>query len=141
MRTPPIGNLSSSVNLVQSSKLVDPQPSERIKTGEEFYGIASEESIRTKLQELLERPTTLQQKEINNYKNKLVNVQDSLSSDDKQFLNNILVQANKLQTGSDKETTMANIKKEILQYMMANDGVSSWCVSLRKTIEGLDLGT
>lgn len=140
--TPPIParNLSSSINLDRDLKPINDPPGKKDQADTEGDTDIDDTSINTMLDDLLRHPSTLQVNEIKHYQSKLKNVVSMLNGNDKLFLNDILVKV--LRVPSDGYgRSIANIKQEILMYMMANQGVSTWCVPLKKTIEGLKINT
>ncbi|CUM50213.1 unnamed protein product [Debaryomyces tyrocola] len=140
--TPPIParNLSSSINLDRDLKPINNPSGKKDQADTEGDTDIDDTSINTMLDDLLRHPSTLQVNEIKHYQSKLKNVVSMLKGNDKLFLNDILVKV--LRVPSDGYgRSIANIKQEILMYMMANQGVSTWCVPLKKTIEGLKINT
>lgn len=134
----PTMNLTSSINLQNDFK-----PSNMLLANKDNVDTSCEvddTTLNTLLDELLRHPTILQENEIKHYQNKLGNVVSSLNNNDKIFLNDILVKVLKVSSDGDGKS-IANIKQEILTYMMANQGVSSWCAPLKKAVEGLKINT
>lgn len=131
--TPPIPpilnqNLTSSINLVQQGDDLE------TKAPESMYVNLDDATINLELEELLHHPTSLQENEIRHYQNKLSNIVSSLKQDDKIFLNSVLTRVLKDPINGGEKTI---IKEEILAYMMAHQGVSGWCVPLKKIVEGI----
>lgn len=131
--TPPIPpilnqNLTSSINLVQQGHDLETKAPESMDVN------LDDETINLELEELLHHPTSLQEHEIRHYQNKLSNIVNSLKQDDKIFLNNVLTKVLKDPINGGEKTI---IKEEILAYMMAHQGVSGWCVPLKKIVEGI----
>lgn len=140
--TPPIPtkNLSSSINLERDVKSINNSSVTESQADTGSGTDIDDKTINTMLDELLRHPTTLQVNEIKHYQNKLKDVVSSLNDSSKLFLNDILVKVLKVPSDGDGRS-IANIKHEILLYMMANQGVSTWCAPLKKTIEGLKINT
>lgn len=140
--TPPIParNLSSSINLERDLEPINNPPGKKDQADTGGDTVIDDTTINTMLDDLLRHPNTLQVNEIKHYQSKLKDVVSMLNDNDKLFLNDILVKV--LRVPSDGYgRSIANIKQEILVYMMANQGVSTWCVPLKKTIEGLKINT
>lgn len=140
--TPPIPprNLSSSINLERDLKLINNFSGKKDEVDTKGDTDIDDTTINTMLDDLLRHPTTLQVNEIKHYQSKLEDVVSTLNDNDKLFLNDILVKVLKVPSNGDGRS-IANIKQEILMYMMANQGVSTWCAPLKKTIEGLKINT
>lgn len=134
----PTRNLTSSINLQRDLK-----PNNIPLVNKDHFDMdpeVNDTTLNSMLDELLRHPTVLQENEIKHYQNKLGNVVSSLNDNDKIFLNDLLVKVLKASTERDSKS-ITNIKQEILAYMMANQGVSSWCAPLKKTVEGLKIST
>lgn len=136
----PARNVNSSINLGKDLKPINNQSVSNNQANTGCNSDIEDANVSAMLEELLRRPTTLQENEIKHYQSKLANVVSSLKSNDKFFLNDILIKVfNDLSDRDD--TALANIRQKILMYMMANQGVSHWCSPLKKTIEGLKINT
>lgn len=131
----PTRNLTSSINLQRDLK-----PTNIPLDSKDHVDEVDDTTLNTMLDEVLRHPTMLQENEIKYYQNKLGNVVSSLNGNDKIFLGDILVKVLKVSSDRDSKS-IASIKQEILTYMMTNQGVSSWCAPLKKTIEGLKINT
>ena len=140
--TPPIpsGSLNSSINLKRDHEPTDNLSGEKNQVNTGNNAAIDDTTINSMLDDLLRHPTTLQENEIKHYQNKLKGVVSTLNENDKVFLSDILVKVLRVPPNGDGRST-ANIKQEILMYMMANLGVSTWCAPLKKTIECLKINT
>ncbi|WEJ95938.1 hypothetical protein PSN45_003469 [Yamadazyma tenuis] len=93
--------------------------------------IAANVDIAMVVEELTSFPTSIPEKMLGQIKVKLTKASESMSSGSKQFVTEVLEQ---IKTGADS----AILKSSIVEYMMVNDGVSSWCAPLKKLVDSID---
>jgi hypothetical protein len=117
--TPPTPTLPPPQPEAQSQK----QPQTQPQCGPSDVDV---ETVKSKLNDVLSVPSQLPDRELLFYKNKVLSHIDGLSQDHLRFLDQTL---NRVED--------ANIKKDVVQYMIANDGVSGWCSPLKKLLENL----
>lgn len=82
------------------------------------------------VEEFLQMPNSLPDKMLSQIKAKLFNGTGTMKDSHKRFVCEISLEA---KNGSDA----ISLKNKIIEFMMVNDGVSSWCVPLKKFVEGL----
>lgn len=82
------------------------------------------------LSALFQLPTKLSEKELSHYKKKIETSLPNLSANEVDFLNAILAR-----TGLISNQSVLGIEDDILAYIMANSGVSGWCIPIKKIIE------
>ena len=126
----PTSKTSSSVELTSTpptpapvSKQVPTQPETQPQSATSVVDV---ETVKSKLDDVLSVPSQLPERELLFYKNKVLGHIDGLSRDHLQFLYHTL-----------ENVGDANLKKDVVQYMIANDGVSGWCSPLKKLLENL----
>lgn len=120
---PPMArNLLSTPSLLASESQV-------LDSVEPPVGTANVNETPQKIAEVL-KSSNLSEKDESLFTKKLVDAYPSLSESHKEFITQIVDQiVNKQQPSV--------LKGEILNYMMVNSGVSSWCVPLKKLVESL----
>lgn len=82
------------------------------------------DKVELEFESFTQLPTKLSSKELDFYTNKIKKSLESLSLQDLQFLSQTILAGN--ETGT---------RQSIVEYMVLNDGVSSWCSPLKKLIE------
>ncbi|CAH6718915.1 hypothetical protein CLIB1444_01S17326 [[Candida] jaroonii] len=85
---------------------------------------STDKSVGSIINELCSKPTKLSDKMLSNIKTKLENNIDKMEQH-KQFIFHLY----------DSEE---DVKEKIIEFMIINDGVSSWCVPLKKLIESIE---
>lgn len=93
------------------------------------------EEVLPKLERLFSHPSKLLQKEFDHYKEKLTTSVPNFSKDHLEFLDGVLDGVEEFMTNG---LIKNDILKEVVNFMMVNDGVSKWCTPLRKVIEKID---
>lgn len=118
---PVITRSSSSLVNISSTSLSTPSlgPSETESTASE-----SNKSVESIIDELCSKPTKLSDKMLSAIKTKLINNIDNMENH-KNFIFHLY------DNGED-------VKEKIIEFMIVNDGVSSWCVPLKKLIESIE---
>lgn len=86
--------------------------------------LSSIDDVESDFGDLAAKPSKLSQKELEFYINKVRKQLPLLSVDHLSFIHQII-------------SNSANSKDQIVQYMLVNDGVASWCVPLKKLVECL----
>lgn len=81
------------------------------------------------LEELFSQPNSLSPRLYDNIKDKLTNSSSTMELSHKQFLANLLHDI--------KYKEVGELRTQVIEFMMINDGVSSWCIALKKFIENI----
>ncbi|EGV65744.1 hypothetical protein CANTEDRAFT_92070 [Yamadazyma tenuis ATCC 10573] len=118
-------------NISSTSMLVNTSPTLVPETKLYANDIAANVDIAMVVEELTSFPTSIPEKMLGQIKVKLTKASESMSSGSKQFVTEVLEQ---IKTGADS----AILKSSIVEYMMVNDGVSSWCAPLKKLVDSID---
>lgn len=84
------------------------------------------ETVLKEFETFIQSPSKLSFKELDFYTNKIKKQLENLSSNHLQFLYQTII------SKSDNNT-----KLSIIEYMVVNDGVSSWCSPLKKLVENV----
>lgn len=115
--TPPMGPRPGGSKRVPSSAASEPT------------SVISKEAVQAKLDELFSLTSSLPERELTHYKNKL---QDALSRDTiKQQWYSIVVES------IDNYKDTDRVKNKLIQFMLHNDGTTSWGTPLRKLLENV----
>lgn len=92
---------------------------------------ANNVDINIVIQQLLQHPNHVPDKIFKQIQQKILASIDKLDDNHKNFIHGI---NQDIKQGTDKNI----LKNQIVEFMMVNDGVSSWCVPLKKLVENLE---
>lgn len=92
--------------------------------------IQEEIDIEQIINKITSYPTKASDRVFNQIKDKLLKSIDSMKYEHKVFINDI---SNQLQLGV--ETSI--LKAQIIEYMMVNDGITTWCSPFKKLVESI----
>lgn len=101
-----------------------------LKANDVEVDLDSNLDISNTIDELLSFPTSLNDTLLRQIKHKLIGFSTKMNHKDKMFVHSLLIQYN-------SGVPIESLKQQIVEYMMVNDGVSSWCAPLKKLITSL----
>ncbi|RLV92498.1 hypothetical protein JA1_003187 [Spathaspora sp. JA1] len=96
----------------------------------------SPQQVISLLDQTLELPLSLPERELQHYKTKLTQLIPNLTTPHLLFLNEILDQVLKAYK-SDDSTSKGQIKADVVKYMLNQEGVSAWCSPLKKIVSSV----
>lgn len=122
---------SRSISISSQSSMVATSPNTSDQVGNNSVTVESTIDL---LEDVFHIGSTLPEREFNHHKTKLSSQIRTASLLHLRFLHEILHEITEVQNTGDKLSRLDSIKQEVVEYMMANDGVSGWCTSLKKVI-------
>ncbi|KAI5950327.1 hypothetical protein KGF54_005144 [Candida jiufengensis] len=103
-----------------------------ISTTEIRQNDTDKKQVLDKLEKIFTLKINLPERELNHYSLKLQNTISTLNQDHLSFVNKVFDEI----LGHDVNSNQ--LKSEIVEYMMHNDGVSSWCSPLKKVVSSIE---
>ncbi|KAK6454268.1 uncharacterized protein RJT20DRAFT_57470 [Scheffersomyces xylosifermentans] len=105
---------------------------------ESLSKVSPDEAIEL-LEKVLGFSYSLPERELTHYKAKLTTQIQTVSSAHLQYLNSVLEKLLEISqlNGNAKVESLDAAKKDVVQYMMKHDGVSSWCSPLKKIVSSV----
>ncbi|KAI5959786.1 uncharacterized protein KGF55_005018 [Candida pseudojiufengensis] len=91
------------------------------------------EDVLKKLEKIFNLEINLPEKEKSHYETKLKNTVSDMSQRDLGFINNVCEEI------LSSSPNLKNLKSEVVDHMMNNDGVSTWCSPLKKIVSSIKI--